>query len=163
MNAIIRLKYSNEYFRQRFSECFSASYVERLHSCFVILFSPIDNNITDCLQLVSEIKKEVHIVMQSDGKGFSVAGLVLGIVATVLAWFYLINIAGLVCGIAGLACSSVGRKKAISSGVSSGLGTAGLVLLIIGTVISAIGFVSCTVCVCIAYNASGGNLGSFIR
>lgn len=36
------------------------------------------------------------------GKGYSVAALILGIVATVLAWFYMINIAALVCGIVGI-------------------------------------------------------------
>ncbi len=49
--------------------------------------------------------------MQNTGKGLSVASLVLGIVSAVLAWFYLINIAALVCGIIGIVCAAKGKKR----------------------------------------------------
>lgn len=85
--------------------------------------------------------------MQNSGKGLSIAALVLGIVATVFAWFYMINIVALVCGIIGIVCAGVGRSKALAAGSPSGLGTAGLVLSIIGTVLAGVGFISCTVCI----------------
>lgn len=92
--------------------------------------------------------------MQNSGKGASVAGLVCGIIATVLAWFYMVNIAALVLGIVGIVCAVKGKKAAVSAGAPTGLGTAGLVLSIIGTVLAGIGFVSCTLCVTCAAGAS---------
>lgn len=91
--------------------------------------------------------------MQSNGKGLSVAGLVLGIVATVLAWFYMVNIAALVAGIIGIVCAAKGKKAAVAAGAPTGLGTAGLVLSIIGTCLAGVGFLSCTVCVACAGSA----------
>ena len=92
--------------------------------------------------------------MQNNGKGLSVAGLVLGIVATVLAWFYMVNIAALVCGIVGIVCAVKGKAAAKMVGAPTGVGTAGLVLAIIGTVLAGIGFLSCTLCVtCAAASA----------
>lgn len=85
--------------------------------------------------------------MQNSGKGLSVTGLVLGIISAVLAWFYMVNIAAIVCGIVGIVCSAKGKKKAVAAGAPTGLGTAGLVLAIIGTCIAGVGFLSCTVCV----------------
>lgn len=99
--------------------------------------------------------------MQNNGKGFSIAALVLGIVATVLAWFYLINTVALVAGIVGIICAAKGRKAAVAVGAPTGIGTAGLVLSIIGTCLAGIGFLSCTVCVACAASsaASLGSLG----
>lgn len=91
--------------------------------------------------------------MQQTGKGLSVTALVLGIVATVLAWFYMINIAALVCGIVGIVCAAKGRTQAKSAGLPTGIGTTGLVLSIIGTVFAGIGFLSCTLCVLCATDA----------
>lgn len=85
---------------------------------------------------------------QNNGKAFSITSLVLGIVAVVLAWFYGINIIALICGIAAIPFSISGKKKAVAAGQPTGLATAGLVLGIIGTVLAAIGFLACTVCVC---------------
>ncbi len=99
--------------------------------------------------------------MQNSGKGLSIAGLVLGIVATILAWFYLVNIAALVAGVVGIICAAKGKKAAVAAGAPTGLGTAGLVLSIIGTCLAGIGFLSCTVCVACAASsaASLGSLG----
>ena len=98
--------------------------------------------------------------MQNPGKGMSVAGLVLGIVSIVLAWFYMINIAALVCGIVGIILAVKGKKAAVAAGAPTGLGTAGLVLSIIGTVIAGIGFFACTVCICTAANAANNLVNS---
>lgn len=92
--------------------------------------------------------------MQNNGKGLSVAGLVLGIVATVLAWFYMVNIVALVCGIVGIICAVKGKKAAAAVGAPTGVGTAGLVLAIIGTVLAGIGFFSCTLCVMCAASSA---------
>lgn len=91
--------------------------------------------------------------MKNSGQGFSVAALVLGIVATVLAWVYMINIAALACGIIGIVCAAIGRKKLAESNLATGMGTAGLVMSIIGTSLAAVGFLSCTVCVLCAANS----------
>lgn len=85
--------------------------------------------------------------MENSGKGLSVAGLVLGIIAVVLAWFYAVNTFGLILGIIGIVCAAKGRKAALTAGASTGIGTAGLVISIIGTCIAGIGFFSCTLCV----------------
>ena len=87
------------------------------------------------------------------GKGMSIAGLVLGIAAIVLAWFYMVNIAALIAGIIGIILAVKGKNASAAAGCPTGLGTAGLVLSIIGTVIAGIGFLSCTVCVLCAGNA----------
>ena len=89
--------------------------------------------------------------MQKAGNGLSIAGLVLGIIAIVFAWFYVVNIAAVVCGVVGIICAVKGRSQASAAGNPSGLGTAGLVLSIIGTVLAGIGFLSCTVCVWCAH------------
>ena len=88
--------------------------------------------------------------MQYEGKGFSIAALVLGIVSVVLAWFYMVNIAALVCGVVGIILAIKGKKAAAAANAPTGMATAGLVLSIIGLVIGFIGFFACTVCVCTA-------------
>lgn len=93
------------------------------------------------------------------GKGYSVAALVLGIVATVLAWFTMINIIALVCGVVGLILASKGKKLAVAAAAPTGIATAGLVLSIIGTVLAGIGFFSCTVCVLCAAGSAGSLAG----
>ncbi len=89
------------------------------------------------------------------GKGYSIAALVLGIVATVLAWFYMVNIAALVSGIVGIILAAKGRKLAVAAEAPKGIGTAGLVLSIIGTCLAGIGFFSCTLCVLCAAGSLG--------
>ena len=94
--------------------------------------------------------------MQNTGKGLSIAALVLGIVSSVLAWFYLINTIALVCGIVGIILAAKGRKAAIAAEAPKGIGTAGLVLSIIGTCLAGIGFFSCTLCVLCTAGAVAG-------
>ena len=92
---------------------------------------------------------------QSTGKGFSIAALVLGIVSCVLAWFYLVNIAAILLSTIGVVLAAIGRKHAKAAGASTGMGTAGLVLSIIALALSAIGFISCTLCaICVADTAA---------
>lgn len=98
--------------------------------------------------------------MQNTGKGLSIAGLVLGIVSAVLAWFYMVNIAALVCGIIGIICAVKGKKAAVEANVPTGLGTAGLVLSIIGTCLAGIGFFSCTLCVLCAAGSTASTFGA---
>ncbi len=92
----------------------------------------------------------------STGKGLSAAGLVCGIISAVLAWFYMINIAAVVLGIIGIVCAAQGRKKGRIAGIPLGLGTAGLVISIIGTCLAGIGFLSCTLCVICAAGTVAG-------
>lgn len=94
-------------------------------------------------------------MMVNNGKGLSIAGLVLGIVATVLAWFYMVNIAALASGVIGIVCAVKGKKLAVAAAAPTGLATAGLVLSIIGTCLAGIGFFSCTLCVLCAAGTAG--------
>ena len=79
-------------------------------------------------------------------KGMSIAGLILGIFAIILFWIPIFNVISLICGIVGLVLSAKGRGAAKAADVSAGLGTAGLVLSIIGVVLGGIRFLTCTVC-----------------
>lgn len=97
--------------------------------------------------------------MQNTGKGLSIAGLVLGIVSVCLAWFYMINIIALVCGVVGIVCAAKGSMAAKAVAVPTGLATAGLVISIIGTCLAGIGFFSCTLCVVCAAGAAETTLG----
>ena len=94
--------------------------------------------------------------MNNPGKALSIVGLVLGILSVILAWFYLVNIVALVFGIVGIILAAIGKKKAREVGAPTGLGTAGLVLAIIGTCIAFIGFFTCTLCVICAADAATG-------
>ena len=86
--------------------------------------------------------------MENNGKGYSITGLVLGIVSAVIAWWGIyLSIVALVCGIVGIILAVKGKKMAKEAGAPTGLATAGLVLSIIGTVLAGIGFISCGLCV----------------
>ena len=97
------------------------------------------------------------------GKGFSIAALILGILSCILAWIYLVNIAAIVLSVLGLVFAVMGRKKAAVAGAPNGLGTAGLVLSIIGLSISAIGFISCTLCVACAAKAGNDAYNAYLQ
>lgn len=79
-------------------------------------------------------------------KALSIVGLILGILAIVFFWVPIYNTVFLACGIVGIVLSAMGRKKAKAAGVSAGLGTAALILSIIGTCLCGIGFFTCTLC-----------------
>ncbi len=97
--------------------------------------------------------------MQNPAHGKCVAGLVLGIIAIIGFWIPYLNTITLICGIAGIVLSSQGRKTAVSVGAPTDIGTAGLILSIIGTIIAGIGFLTCTLCViCAGSLASAANM-----
>ena len=83
----------------------------------------------------------------NDGKGMSIAALVLGILSAIFAWWGLVlGIASLVCGIVGIVLAVKGKKAAVAAGTPTGMATAGLVLAIIGTSLSVIGVIACGLC-----------------
>ncbi len=84
----------------------------------------------------------------SDGHGFSIASLVVGICSVLFFWVGGLNIVLLACGIVAIILGNKGRQMSIAvNGKASGLATAGFVLGIIGTVFAGIGVVSCLACV----------------
>lgn len=79
------------------------------------------------------------------GQGFSIAGMVCGIVGLVLCWAYGI---GIIPSVVGLVLSVVGRKKSIEAGFNnSGMATAGLVCACISLGLSVLVGLSCAACV----------------
>lgn len=86
-------------------------------------------------------------IPENNGKGASVAALVLGILGIVGGWFPVVNYFTTVCAILGLIFGVSGRKKSIqATGRPSGLATAGLVLGIIGTSLAALGLICTLAC-----------------
>ena len=84
--------------------------------------------------------------MNNEGKGFSIAALVLGILGIIGGWFPYGGYVTLVCSILGIVFGVKGRKmSAAANGKASGLATAGFVLGIIGTAICALGVI-CVAC-----------------
>ncbi|MBQ9743643.1 MAG: hypothetical protein IJW19_00790 [Clostridia bacterium] len=91
----------------------------------------------------------------SNGKGFSIAALILSIISIIIAWIgvYLPFVA-LLCGILAIVFGVKGRKMSkAANGKASGLATAGLVMGIIGTCLAAIGTL-CALCVILACAAA---------
>lgn len=80
----------------------------------------------------------------NDGKGMSIAALVLGILGIVGAWIPVVQYFTLVCAILGIIFGVKARQKAAAAGVPTGLATAGFVLGIIGTACEVIGII-CTI------------------
>jgi len=82
----------------------------------------------------------------------AVAGLVLGIIAAVTAWFF--PVVPIIVGVVGIVLSVLAMKQA-----KTGVATAGLVLSIIGVALAVIG----TICllVCAAGAAAGAGLFGF--
>lgn len=73
-----------------------------------------------------------------------VASLVLGIISIVLSLFGVgIQWVGAICGIVGIVCGVQARKVP----EKQGLGTAGLVCSIIGTVLCLVTYLACVACV----------------
>lgn len=85
--------------------------------------------------------------VSNDGKGFSIAALVLGILSIVGSFIPVVCYFTLVCAILGIVFGVKGRKMSTAAyGKASGLATAGLVLGIIGTSFAAIGVICIAVC-----------------
>lgn len=84
----------------------------------------------------------------NNGKNFSVAAIVFGIIGIVLGSTPVLNMIVLICSILGIVFGVKGRKMSLAAtGTSSGLATAGLVLGIIGLCFAVVGFL-CTTAVC---------------
>ena len=80
------------------------------------------------------------------GKGFKIAGFVLGIVGIISSFIGfaipILAILGLPMSITGLVLSIVGQKKE-----KNGFGTAAFVLSLLATIFTAITFFTCGICV----------------
>ena len=83
------------------------------------------------------------------GRGKAVASLVLGIISVVFFWAGYFSILTAILAIIGLVLSVNARKEMQMAGnyASRSMATAGLVLSIIGLVLSAISIISCIICV----------------
>ena len=94
----------------------------------------------------------------SDGKGMSIAAMILGIVGIVSFFVSAIpgiGVIGFICAILGIIFGVKGRKKStMAYGRPSGVATAGLVLGIIGVAFASIGLI-CGICVCAGIGAAG--------
>lgn len=91
-----------------------------------------------------------------DGKNWSIAALVCGIVGIVGGWFPVVQYFTTVAAILGIIFGVKGRKLSVAAyGKASGLATAGLVLGIIGTAIAALGIICLAVCGSILAGAAG--------
>lgn len=95
--------------------------------------------------------------MQSNTKGKSIASLILGIASVALPWFGFSSILSLIASIVGIILSTQVRK---CNDENKNMATAGLVLSIIGIVLSGIMLV-CAICtVCAVGTAATGLLSS---
>lgn len=94
--------------------------------------------------------------MQNNTKGKAIAALILGIASVALPWFGFTSILAIVAGIVGLILSIQARKPMDEN---KGMATAGLVLSIIGIVLSGIMLV-CTICAVCAVTSAASSLGS---
>ena len=96
---------------------------------------------------MNEQNNNVAPAPTSDGKGQSIAALVLGILGIIGGWFPVVCYFTTVCAILGKVLGVIGRKKSVAVyGKASGLATAGLVLGIVGTAFAALGLVCTAVC-----------------
>lgn len=95
--------------------------------------------------------------MEEQGKKFSIAALVLGIVCIVGAWIPVVCYFTTICAILGIIFGVKGRK--LCGDGNKGLATAGLVLGIIGAACAAIGII-CSICVLAAAGSALGALGT---
>ncbi len=101
---------------------------------------------------------ETPNVPVNDGKGFSIAALVLGILGIVGSFIPVVCYFTLVCAILGIIFGVKGRKMAAEAGSGSGLATAGLVLGIIGTAFAVVGVI-CVIAACGAVGCAGAAAG----
>lgn len=90
-----------------------------------------------------------------DGRGFSIAALVLGILGIVGGFIPVVCYFTTICAILGIVFGVKGRKKAMACGSTSGLATAGFVLGIVGVAFAAIGLVCVGICSAAACASAG--------
>lgn len=84
--------------------------------------------------------------MENSGKSYSIAGLILGIASCALSFVMFVNLFAIASGVVGIVMSIKARKLTVADGLPTGMCTAGLILSIVGTALSVIGFATCTVC-----------------
>ena len=103
----------------------------------------MENNEFNQVQATPEVANE--------GKGFSIAALVLGILGIVGGWIPVVCYFTTICAILGIVFGVKGRKMSVAvHGKASGLATAGLVLGIICTAFAVLGLLCTVVCVAAA-------------
>lgn len=90
--------------------------------------------------------------MENNSKGLSIGALVCGIVSVVFSFIYVWI--GLITGVVAIVLAVNGRKKAPKG--QTGMATAGLVLGIVGTSLSALMFICAACIVGTAINAING-------
>lgn len=97
------------------------------------------------------------------GQGLATASLICGIFSLVLSFTAFIAVVGLILGVIAIATASSAKKK----GFLGGTATAGLVMGIIGTVISGLIFMSCIACFgtagCIANNTDTSSVVNYFE
>lgn len=91
--------------------------------------------------------------MSGNQKVLGIVSIVCGAVGICFAWTMWVNIAAMIAAIAGIVLAVMSKKGFAAAGESSPIPTVGLVLSIIGVVVSVIGFFTCTVCACAASKA----------
>ena len=75
-----------------------------------------------------------------------VASLVLGIIGTLLSWHPFLMVLGAPMAIIAIILGVMSRKQLAANGQPTGIATAGMVLGIVGTTISALIFAACAAC-----------------
>lgn len=75
-----------------------------------------------------------------------VAALVLGIIGTLLSWHPFLMLLGAPMAILAIILGIMGRKQLAAQNQPTGMATAGMVLGIVGTTISALIFAACAAC-----------------
>ena len=99
---------------------------------------------------------------QNEGKGFSIAAVVLGILGIVGSFIPVVCYFTLVCAILGIIFGVKGRKMSTAAlGKPSGIATAGFVLGIVGTSCALIGAICIGICgaaICAGAASSGLSL-----
>lgn len=91
----------------------------------------------------------------NDGKGMSIAALVLGILGIVGSYIPVVCYFTTLCAILGIVFGIKGRKMSVAAnGKASGLATAGLVLGIIGTAFAVLGLICTVLCTAAVLSAA---------
>ena len=91
-------------------------------------------------------------------KTLAIIGIVCGAVAIVFSFIIYANIVGLAAGIVGIVLAIKAKKSFEGAGEASPLPKIALILAIVGTVLSAIFFFTCTLCaICLCATGTAAN------
>ena len=95
-------------------------------------------------------------MQQQGNKTMGIISIILGAFAIITFYIPFFNVASLIAAIVGLILAVKSKKSFAEAGTPSPVPTVGLVLSIIGLVLAAIGFFTCTVCgTCIITSPEG--------